>query len=130
MAGKKRRVDVRDPEVMTVHMVPYEEDGVLFGWVHTHGLAKLGHKELEIRNIHPIYLTRQAGKLLIHLADWIVNVDKPWSLGETVALEGDFVCTIVEEAEPMDDSHRGYWTLEPVELPACAYCGGKHAGPH
>ena len=125
-----KRIDVTDPEVMAVDLVPLETEGMSAAWVHTHGLAKLGFPELEIRFIHPVYLMQGAAAILNQLADSMVNSDQPWKLGEHVSFGDGFVVQLVEAETPMDEEHTGYWTFDPVSLPACRHCGGSCEEPH
>ena len=62
------------PEVMTVvelHLVTNGRHGQK-GWIHTHGMDKLGCAELEIRNV-PLFLAVEAGELLNHVAQYLID---------------------------------------------------------
>ncbi len=47
MVMEKRKIDVL--QAIEVHFVP--DAGPVKGWLHSHGMAKHGQPELEIRNI-------------------------------------------------------------------------------
>jgi len=122
MSESEDQINIHDPEIMYVHMIHDHPDG---GWVHTHGLAELGFTELEIRGIHPLFLMIPAAQMLNGVADQIVNGGKPFEVDHIIDL-GGYLCQI-KELDPLDDSHEGYWTLEPLVPPPCTCCSKKDA---
>ncbi|MFO0583043.1 MAG: hypothetical protein U0229_12290 [Anaeromyxobacter sp.] len=61
-------------------------DGPARGWVHTHGLAALGHPELEIRGV-PMFLAHGAAQVLGDLVEYLVNdATHPLLAGQNVGL--------------------------------------------
>ena len=61
-------------------------EGPARGWLHTHGLAALGHPELEIRGV-PMFLGNAAAQVLGDLVEYLVNeATHPLLAGQTVGL--------------------------------------------
>jgi hypothetical protein len=76
-----KHIDVN--KAITVDMVT---DGPAKGWVHTHGLAKFGRPELEIRAV-PTLFCPSAGAILNEVADYMLNTAlRPVRAGQTMEL--------------------------------------------
>lgn len=82
MAPTKKRIDVRK-----VVQLDFVTNGPAKGWVHTHGLAKFGRPELELRNV-PSYFVSISGELLNEIADYMLNdaPEKPVLAGQKMAI--------------------------------------------
>jgi hypothetical protein len=81
MPSAKKQINVQ--KEIRIDMVT---NGPAKGWVHTHGLAKFGRPELEIRNV-PSYFSATAGTLLNEIADYMLNgTDKPVLAGQKMAI--------------------------------------------
>ncbi len=78
VARKRRRIQ----DLITVDMVVDGDETT--GWVHTHGMHELGLPELEIRNVSPPFLMVEAGRLLNHVAQYMLDSAKPVRLGDTL----------------------------------------------
>jgi hypothetical protein len=80
MSGRK--IDVR--KLIQIHHLT---DGPCKGWVHTHGLAKLGRPELEIRNVPALFVS-SACRILNMVAEYMLeHHDKPVLPGHTMELD-------------------------------------------
>ncbi|MFT3914386.1 MAG: hypothetical protein QM704_09785 [Anaeromyxobacteraceae bacterium] len=80
-SAARARLDARS--LVTLEVVC---DGPARGWVHTHGLAALGHPELEIRGV-PMFLGHAAAQVLGDLVDYLVNdATHPLLAGQNVGL--------------------------------------------
>lgn len=96
----KNRIDV--VKEIQVHNVT---DGPAKGWVHTHGLAKFGKPELEIRNVPSIFGTA-ACSMLNGIADYMVNhATKPILPGQHMEWDR---ATILRFHEGKADEAAGY----------------------
>lgn len=88
------------------------------GWAHTHGMAKFGLPELEIR-YSPMLLGRSAGAILNHVCHHMLNSGEPLELGTSVTLEKVIQFKLVK-AEPIAGYADHYaverWQL--VDLPS------------
>ncbi len=95
-----RRIDVR--KLIEIHHLT---DGPCKGWVHTHGLAKLGRPELEIRHVPPLFVS-SAGRILNSVAEYMLgNEDKPVLPGHTMELDR---ATLLLFSEGKADAAAGY----------------------
>ena len=88
---QKKGTAIRAEDFIMVHMV-FNGDETK-GWVHTHNMWDLfGLPDLEIRGVYPIFLMADAGRILNHIAQYMIDsksgVDnaKPVSIGETMSL--------------------------------------------
>lgn len=88
-------------------VLEYVTDGPARGWLHTHGLARHGKPELELRKV-PAFLRRPAYALLDEVADYLLNrAIAPLLPGQTMLLGRD-VILFVESAA---DDEGGYDSL-------------------
>ncbi len=77
-----RKIDVR--KLIQIHHLT---DGPCKGWVHTHGLAKLGRPELEIRRVPALFVS-SACRILNSVAEYMLeNGDRPVLPGHTMELD-------------------------------------------
>lgn len=97
---EKERVNVGD--VVMVHMITNGEHTK--GWVHTHGMARFGLPELEVRGL-PLFMMAAAGHLINEIADYMLN-EKEVKLGENFGL-GRFVVVQLAKLDPIpgDEEH-------------------------
>ena len=59
-------------------------DGPSRGWIHTHGLARHGKPELEIRGA-PLFMSRAGAAILNDIADYLLNdATQPLLPGQTI----------------------------------------------
>lgn len=100
-----RRIDIQ--KEIDLHIV---SEGPTKGWVHTHGMAKFGKPELEMRNV-PLFLAHAASSLMNAVCDYILNEGAVIKTGENVSLGG--MCVVrIEELPLLDETHPGpRWTL-------------------
>jgi hypothetical protein len=98
------------------------------GWVHTHGMDRLGLPELEMREV-PAFLVEAAANILREVCDYMIDSGKKVSLGEMMAASKQTVFRFVK-AEPMPGQENHYhmerWQIVEVEC-GCAECGAKSA---
>ena len=98
------------------------------GWVHTHGMDRLGLPELEMRDV-PGFLAESAAALLEHICDYMIDSGKKVSVGETMAVSKRTTFRFVK-AEPIPGHDNHYeterWQIVEVEC-QCAECGAKEA---
>jgi len=101
-------------KLITIHLVEN-------GWVHTHGMARLGFPELEIKNV-PLAIAPLAGVLLNEACDYIVNSGKKVTEGQTMQCG---MCVFrFETVEPTGDEHYNVDVWELADLPPrCDECG-------
>jgi hypothetical protein len=98
-ASTTRRLDPRREVVLE-----YTVDGPARGWLHTHGLARHGVPELELRNV-PRFLRGPACALLNEVADYLLNrATRPLLPGQTMLLGRDVLLFV--ESGP--DERAGY----------------------
>jgi hypothetical protein len=103
-------------------------DGNTKGWVHTHGMAKFGKPELEMRNV-PLFLVGQATHLINQVCDYILNSGKKVQAGEVFQM-GPSIFRL-HEASPIDPDDKALVELHYrtprwifVEMQhECAACG-------
>lgn len=129
--GSRARLDAR--KLVQLELVC---EGPARGWLHTHGLAALGHPELEIRGV-PMFLGSAAAQVLGDLAEYLVNeATHPLLAGQTVGLaRGSF--QVIEgrpdAAAGYDDAHYRDVRLTLVDLPPhpldCDDCAREAAAP-
>ena len=93
--GRKAAQQWVDDNIV-VHMVSSQ------GWVHTHGLAKRGLPELEIRGVCPEFLMWEAGILLNHIAEYMVATGLSVKAGQTYQY-GSGPVVLFEALPPMQD---------------------------
>ena len=118
------------------------------GWVHTHGMWEVfGLPDLEIINVNPLFLMPEAGIMLNHIAQYMVdgasgkNEAKPVKVGETFAF-GPMQMVKFEISTPLNpddkqenDLHfvKPRWRVSPVpEQYKCVMCDNeehKHGKP-
>jgi hypothetical protein len=118
MAKEQKRIQDR----IQIHLIAE------LRWAHTHGMAKLGCPELEIRAV-PTFLLGAAGGLLNDVADYILGNPAGFvKLGERMSV-GQFCTFRFEKLEPITpDQAVEYeverWCLVEVEHAYnCACCG-------
>jgi hypothetical protein len=125
---KKKRIDI--VKEIQVHHVT---DGSAKGWTHTHGLAKFGRPELEIRNV-PGLFAGAATALINEIADYMLNdTDRPVLAGQVMQL-GRMTVVRFHEAKP--DDAAGFDTnhyrdpvlrIDSVDMP-CSCCTARKVG--
>ena len=106
------------------------------GWVHTHGMWELFQlPDLEIRKVSPLFLMADAGRLLNHIAQYMLDgkmgIDgaKPVALGQTMGMSR-LVIVKFELSAPLNpkdqdeiDGHftNPRWNVVPIpEMYQCA----------
>lgn len=86
------------------------------GWAHTHGLAKHGLPELEIRDV-PLFLGPAASRILNQVANHMLHAEEPIKLGDTMAIGSEAVRFAFEKLPLLDESHsEERWTLTDAPL--------------
>ncbi len=100
----RRKLDVR--KLIQIHHLT---DGPCKGWVHTHGLAKLGRPELEIRHVPPLFVS-SATRILNSVAEYMLeHGDRPVLPGHTMELDRATLLLFREgkadDAAGYDESH-------------------------
>jgi hypothetical protein len=112
--------------MVQVHTV---SGGSLQGWVHTHGMDKLGLAELEARHV-PRYLMRPTATLLWAVADYMRSGHRPVRVGEHMLVDGYGVLTF-RRSDPMVGYEDHYaverWIITD-EREECACCAGSQPG--
>ena len=133
---------IRVQDHIVVHMIiddPRAPENTI-GWVHTHGMwEKFQLPDLEIRGVRPSFLMPDAGKMLNHIAQYMLDGKmgiggaKPIKAGETFGVSHIQVMRIVESSplNPTDeDEVAGHFSSPPWEvipLPqVCTKCGKTH----
>lgn len=96
------------------------------GWVHTHGMDKLGLPELEIRNVTPNCLLVEASKLLNFVAQYVASAPKKVELGDTMSFgPNPAECFRFAKLPPIPGEEEHYrverWTL--VDIEQACLCG-------
>jgi hypothetical protein len=93
------------------------------GWVHTHGMDRLGLPELEMRSV-PGFLAESAAKILRDVCDYLIESGNRVSVGETMAVSDRTVFRFVK-AEPIPGQENHYeterWQIVESEC-KCADC--------
>lgn len=110
-------------ELITIHAV---SDGPgTKGWVHTHGLAKYGLPELEIRAI-PLFLAPSAAVLLNVLAEYLLTSEKEVKLGESIQVDQQVVICLAK-LDPINHTHYECerWAVVDAIEGACDFCEGS-----
>ncbi len=119
-----RKLDVR--KRIQIH---YVTSGACKGWVHTHGLARYGRPELEIRKVPPLFAT-SAARMLNEIAEYLLESKRPMLPGHTMELGRDLL--LMQEGKP-DEAH-GYdelhyrvpvLTVTAIE-PECEFCPPRY----
>lgn len=88
-------------------MLEYVSDGPARGWLHTHGLARHGKPELELRHV-PMFLRTPACSLLNRVADYLLNdATAPLLPGQTMLLGNEAILLVA--SRPDEDA--GYDSL-------------------
>jgi hypothetical protein len=99
------------------------------GWIHTHGLDKLGLPELEMLDV-PGFLMEAAAGLLHHVADYLCKPHSPVLVGQTMQTSEHTRFRFVRgsedwlpELEPGQADHYAVerWRIVDVEV-RCACC--------
>lgn len=94
------------------------------GWVHTHGMDRLGLPDLEMRNV-PGFLAESAAKILREVCNYMADSGKKVSVGEAMATSERTVFRFVT-AEPIPGQENHYeterWQIIEVEC-QCEECG-------
>lgn len=127
---EEQKFDVN--ELIQVHLSPASDDRHV--WVHTHGMAKLGKPELEIRNV-PLLFQAAAGFMVNELADYIFNADKEVKLGHVFSSH-PFEYIYLMRLEPIEGQEDHFtddrWALvhpsvAQLDLPllTCSDCSSK-----
>jgi len=123
-------------EHVTLHVVSNGVDQT--GWMHTHGMDKLGCADLEIRGI-PLFLMESAARLMNHVAQYMAacvrNGEPPVKLGQVMSTSPYATFRFVRlDPIPGDEAHFAHerWALsdEPMrgrcgECESGCACGGK-----
>lgn len=118
-------------ELIHIHIV--STGNAEMGWIHTHGMNKLGCPELEMRGI-PLYLMEPAAGLLNHIAEYMIEQQKlgkrPVQLGHTMAVSRRTAFRFVKLA-PIEGSENHYveerWALSDEPMRGrCVECGDDH----
>lgn len=113
----KGKIDVT--EEIEYHIVSQEP---VVGWVHTHGMAKFGKPELEIRDV-PLFLSKGALSVLCEVCDYILNTGNNVRLGQTMEVERNMIFQFVKSTpiEGAEDHFRDErWQL--VDIPMRGMC--------
>jgi hypothetical protein len=94
------------------------------GWVHSHGMDRLGLPELEMRNV-PAFLVEAAAKILRGVCNYMIESGNKVSVGETMALSERTAFRFLK-ADPIPGQDNHYeterWQIVEVEC-QCAECG-------
>ena len=94
------------------------------GWVHTHGMDKLGLPELEVRDV-PDFLAEDAARLLRHICNYMQTGGKLVQLGEVMETSPRTRFRFVKP-EPMSGNEDHYLVerLQIVGVGAVCECCG------
>lgn len=94
------------------------------GWLHTHGMNRLGLPELEIRDVQ-LFLAEPAGALLRHVCDYMHNSGTRVYDGETMATSDKTIFRFVNSVPiPGQENHFEVERLRIVEVDVpCSECG-------
>ncbi len=116
-----RRIDIQ--KLIQIHFIT---DGPCKGWVHTHGLARHGRPELEIRKVPSLFVDSACG-ILNDVAEYMLTRGRPIAVGDTVEYGRDTVLLLLEgkadEASGYDESHYRVPVLTITALErACEHC--------
>lgn len=120
-------IEIDPVEVLELHIV---SEGEHKGWLHTHGMAKYGLPELEMRKI-PLFLKDQATDVMYMVADYLLNSGhgKEAKPGMTM---GDDDCLVqFVKSTPIDGDEEHFkderWELTDDAMSGkceCAGCSG------
>jgi hypothetical protein len=92
-----------------IHAVPES------GWIHTHGLNRLGLPELEMLHV-PGFLMESAAFLINHVAEYLRHPDKPVLVGQTMQVSDHTRFRFVRgTADWMDEPEEGETSHYAVE---------------
>ena len=134
--------EIRVTDFISVHMIIDEPNTPIgsVGWVHTHGMwENFGLPDLEIRGVRPSFLMPDAGRLLNHLAQYMLDSKlglpgtKPIKAGETFGTSVFQTMRIVEST-PINPDDKAEcethfvdprWELIPIPQ-RCVKCGKEH----
>jgi hypothetical protein len=128
--GEEQKFDVN--ELIEVHLSPSDDERYV--WVHTHGMAKLGKPELEVRDV-PLLFQAAAGHMVNNLADYILNEEAEVKLGHIFS-SNPFEMVYLARLEPIGGQEDHYvddrWALmhpavAQLDMPlvACPSCSRK-----
>lgn len=96
------------------------------GWVHTHGMDRLGLPELEMRKV-PAFLAEAAAGMLANVCDYMIDSGKTVSVGETMAVSPRTTFRLVTTV-PIPGRENHYeterWQIAEVEC-QCEDCGAN-----
>jgi hypothetical protein len=134
---KKLKTPVPVPAFIRIDMVFDGEK--TRGWVHTHGMNDIfGLPDLEVVAVSPLYLMPEAGRMLNHVAQYMVdawmgvNDAKPISLGQTMGLSRHCLLRFVEskplnpeDADEIDGHYKNprWRVVDVLEAFKCAVDG-------
>lgn len=124
------RVKIDVERVLSIHMVFDGEQTK--GWVHTHGMNKFGHPELEVRGVSPVFLMPMVGNLLNNIADYMLNTDNKVIEGHKMTV-GPFTFRFMKlEPIPGDEEHyvHPHLALTDLEVMKCAHCSMEDHEEH
>jgi hypothetical protein len=100
------------------------DGGKTKGWVHTHGMDRLGLPELEIRDC-PAFLGESAVRILREVCDYMLNLGTVVQAGETMGIWDRTRFRFVKSGPiPGEELHYEVERLQIVEMECnCDECG-------
>ncbi len=116
----RKKLDVQ--KEIQIHAL---SNGPAKGWVHTHGLARHGKPELEIRRVPALFLSA-AGRMLNEIAEYMLEGGRPIRPGDTMELGRTMLLML--EGKPDEEGGYDEWHYRVPVLtvtaldPACEYC--------
>jgi len=93
-------------------------------WAHTHGMAKFGKAELEIKGV-PVFMAPFTGAILNQTCDYILNSARSVQVNEVMQI-GTSQFRLVA-ADPDPDHYKGHydharWELVDPDISGCGCC--------
>ncbi len=119
----RKKLDVM--KEMQIHSLT---DGPAKGWIHTHGLARHGKPELEIRMVPSMFFA-SAGRMLNEIGQYMLDSGRSIRPGDTMELGRTLLLMLEGKADEeggYDGSHYRVPVLTVTALDhACEYCETK-----
>ena len=114
------RVELKVQDVVNLHAVP-APDGTL--WVHTHGLAKYGYPDLEIRDL-PFFMVEGAARLLNSVGQYMLANKACIKADENMQSGSLFLHFVEPEPFAGTEDHYEVERLQIVDPPGITLCDG------
>lgn len=119
----RKKLDVM--EEIQIHSLT---DGPAKGWIHTHGLARHGKPELEMRRVPSLFFC-SAGQMLNDIGQYMLDSGRSIRVGDTMELGRTLLLMLEGKADEeggYDASHYRVPVLTVTALEhACEQCAAK-----